>query len=45
MERNTAIGRLGYPRELEGMVQLLTTDAGSYITGQCHTVDGGMTNA
>ena len=44
METNSALGRLGIPRELEGMVQLLTTDAGSFITGQSIAVDGGMTS-
>jgi len=44
METNNAIGRLGIPRELEGAVQLLTSDAGSYITGQSIPVDGGMTS-
>ncbi len=43
LETNNGIGRLGNPRELEGAVQLLTTDAGSYITGQSIPVDGGMT--
>lgn len=38
----TALGRLGDPRELEGIVQLLASDAGSYITGQSIPVDGGM---
>lgn len=44
LETNNMIGRLGDPRELEGVVQLLTSDAGSYITGQCIPVDGGMTS-
>ena len=44
LETNNMIGRLGMPRELEGVVQLLTTDAGSYITGQSIPVDGGMTS-
>ena len=38
----TALGRLGDPREVEGMVQLLASNAGSYITGASLVVDGGM---
>lgn len=44
LETNNMVGRLGNPRELEGMVQLLASDAGSYITGQSIPVDGGMTS-
>lgn len=39
---STATGRLGKPSELEGIVQLLASEAGSYITGQSIPVDGGM---
>jgi len=38
----TALGRLGAPHELEGIVQLLASEAGSYITGQSIPVDGGI---
>jgi gluconate 5-dehydrogenase len=38
----TALGRLGSPHELEGIVQLLASEAGSYITGQSIPVDGGI---
>ena len=38
----TALGRFGQPHELEGVVQMLASDAGSYITGSELTVDGGM---
>lgn len=41
----TAVGRLGQPEELEGIVQLLASDAGSYITGQTLPVDGGLSTA
>ena len=37
----TALGRWGEPDELIGPALLLASDAGSYITGTCLTVDGG----
>jgi len=37
----TALGRWGNPRELAGPALLLASEAGSYITGQVITVDGG----
>jgi NAD(P)-dependent dehydrogenase (short-subunit alcohol dehydrogenase family) len=39
--RRTALGRWGAPEELIGPALLLASDAGSYITGTCLTVDGG----
>jgi NAD(P)-dependent dehydrogenase (short-subunit alcohol dehydrogenase family) len=39
--RRTALGRWGDPRELAGPALLLASEAGSYITGQVLTVDGG----
>ncbi|BDE12515.1 MULTISPECIES: SDR family NAD(P)-dependent oxidoreductase [Mycobacterium] len=40
----TAAGRLGDCIEIEGAVQLLASDAGSYITGTNFAVDGGMSS-
>ncbi|MDR6972713.1 SDR family NAD(P)-dependent oxidoreductase [Leifsonia shinshuensis] len=39
----TALGRWGRPEELAGVVVLLASDAGSYITGTTLFVDGGYT--
>tara|TARA_B110000211_G_scaffold235027_1_gene308650 strand:- start:5824 stop:6660 length:837 start_codon:yes stop_codon:yes gene_type:complete len=39
---NTALGRLGDCDEVEGMVQLLASNAGSYITGANVSIDGGI---
>ncbi len=38
----TAAGRLGQCEEIEGLIQLLASDAGSYITGTNLAADGGM---
>jgi gluconate 5-dehydrogenase len=38
----TALGRFGDPAEIEGIVHLLASNAGSYITGASIVVDGGM---
>jgi NAD(P)-dependent dehydrogenase (short-subunit alcohol dehydrogenase family) len=43
MRRNTPLRRAGQPGELDGALLLLASDAGSYITGQVITVDGGWT--
>jgi NAD(P)-dependent dehydrogenase (short-subunit alcohol dehydrogenase family) len=37
----TAVGRWGKPEELVGTALLLSSEAGSYISGTCITVDGG----
>jgi len=38
----TANGRLGRPDEVEGLIQLLASNAGGYITGTNLCADGGM---
>ena len=38
----TALGRMAECEEMEGLIQLLATDAGSYITGQSIANDGGL---
>ncbi|SCW53300.1 gluconate 5-dehydrogenase [Sphingobium faniae] len=38
----TALGRLGELPEIEGLIQLLASDAGGYITGSTLAVDGGL---
>ena len=43
IQRNTPMGRGGELHELTGVLLLLASDAGSYITGQTIVVDGGWT--
>ena len=40
----TALGRLARPDEVEGMIQFIASDAGSYFTGTTTALDGGMTS-
>jgi len=43
LEHKVPMGRMGQPHELKGLVVLLASQAGSYITGQNILVDGGWT--
>lgn len=40
--KGSLLGRAAHPDELVGMALLLASDAGSFITGQVHSVDGGQ---
>jgi NAD(P)-dependent dehydrogenase (short-subunit alcohol dehydrogenase family) len=40
--QRTPMARFGRPEELVGAVVLLASDAASFLTGQCITVDGGF---
>jgi NAD(P)-dependent dehydrogenase (short-subunit alcohol dehydrogenase family) len=42
MGSTTALGRLGRAEEVEGLAQLLASEAGSYFTGAPIVIDGGM---
>lgn len=41
-KRPIPVGRLGEPADVAGLVALLVSDRGSWITGSCFTVDGGI---
>ncbi len=43
LEQKVPMGRMGKPHELKGLVVLLASDAGTYLTGQNILVDGGWT--
>lgn len=39
------VGRFGQPADIANMVAWLASEQSSYVTGECFTVDGGMTAA
>ncbi len=41
-KRPIPAGRLGEPSDVAGLVALLCSDRGSWITGSCFTIDGGI---
>ncbi|MBM3658036.1 MAG: glucose 1-dehydrogenase [Actinobacteria bacterium] len=41
-KRPIPAGRLGEPADVAGLVALLCSDRGSWITGACFTIDGGI---
>lgn len=41
LENNIPSGRIGMPDEMAGLVVLLASDAGAYMTGGVYTADGG----
>ncbi len=42
LEKEIPLGRFGHPEEVAGVVTMLLSDIGSYITGQVIVVDGGL---
>jgi NAD(P)-dependent dehydrogenase (short-subunit alcohol dehydrogenase family) len=45
LKRDIPLGRFGEERDLDGVLLLLTSDAGRYITGTTIIVDGGQLTA
>jgi NAD(P)-dependent dehydrogenase (short-subunit alcohol dehydrogenase family) len=43
LENKTSLGRVGHPKDLLGLMELLLSENSSYITGQVMSVDGGWT--
>ncbi len=44
LSKKTMLNRIGYPHEIKGICAVLCSDAGSYITGQNFSIDGGWTS-
>jgi len=44
IKKRTPLNRLGKPEDLLGILFVLSTDYGNFITGQCLTIDGGFSN-
>jgi 3-oxoacyl-[acyl-carrier protein] reductase len=42
VQKQTALGRLGEPEDVAGVVTFLCSDAAAYMTGQVLVVDGGL---
>ena len=42
LEKQIPLGRFGQPQEVAGIVRMLLSELGSYITGQVIVVDGGL---
>jgi 3-oxoacyl-[acyl-carrier protein] reductase len=43
MVAGVALGRIGTPGEIAGVVRFLASDEASYVTGASLLVDGGLT--
>ena len=39
------VGRFGQPEDIANIISWLASDQSTYVSGECFTVDGGMTAA